>query len=339
MLKFLNWIPGGFLITLPYAFIRAIYRRYRKQAIAENLEQKQKKSVHSALQQSVVDNQYSAFTELVDKACYEDLRSMDWESTDDHSRTADTFVQRYQMGNRKSEKAQWLSADYGIYTAWQIRGNGYADTVSEEAQKGFYNALISARKDAQSALDINPNYVPGYTALVAIAMGLGNRMDATLAFEAGSAIEPLNFRLHERYLEVLKEKWYGSHDEMFEFARSHYSDNSNSALNGLIALSHFEFWLGKDKTKAAIYLKQKNTQEELKHYVKPLLKGTSKNRGEDNIVALNYFALLFYYGDKEKDAYKVFQRIGNRFTHWPWMIFDQQNAARVYLEHKWASGA
>ena len=86
----------------------------------------------------------------------------------------------------KSVHARWLLGAVLISYAWQARGGGYANTVSDKGWKLFHERVRQARAALESALELDPKHGPSWSSLIVVAMAVmagdihrrGGRRDA-----------------------------------------------------------------------------------------------------------------------------------------------------------------
>jgi len=248
MLRYIEILPGAWILTFPFRLMRGAYRRFFRKSITNRLVQKNRSNDITAIEKAIAENDYPTFNELCQQLEPEILSQVDWFSKNLDQNTVEVFIQKFQAHHRNLEKAYWLNAMYLVKKAWEARGGGYAETVTRKNYELFSQFLREAKTEAEQSLSLNPNYVQSYQALIRISLGLDSKQNAIEAFEAGKLIEPQDSKIHFELLNALTKKWLGSTEEMFEFARSHYSEDRSSSLNGLIAAAHIEHWIQLDAT-------------------------------------------------------------------------------------------
>lgn len=130
--------------------------------------------------------------------------------------------------NRLSEwckqRPQSVTAKVALATAWQqyawnARGGGYADTVSEPAWKTFFERLersATVLKEAGTLKERCP-----YWYVTAIWVGIGQqweRKDLDQIFAAGVELEPTFYYLYQAKASYLLPQWGGAEGEWEQFA-------------------------------------------------------------------------------------------------------------------------
>src|SRR5688572_23236106 len=142
----------------------------------------------------------------------------------------------------KSTMAHLLRGRHAIHWAWEARGSGQADTVSAEGWRLYGERLGLAKQDFLYCTQLDPADPTPWAMLVHVGRGLDGADTETPAW-FGEAVrrDPEHFLAHENMLSFLTEKWHGSHDKMFRFARDSASRaRPGSDLPALIIRAHVE---------------------------------------------------------------------------------------------------
>lgn len=132
-----------------------------------------------------------------------------------------------------------------IVEGWRVRGGGRARTVSAQAFDDFWGYLRAA--DAQLMLGTAEarTAVSAWAGLVTSSRGLQLPASETLRrYEQGVAAGGAGLlELQEQALQGVCKKWQGTHEQMFEFARSQASAGAPLPGNALVCLAHLETWV------------------------------------------------------------------------------------------------
>jgi WD40 repeat protein len=103
--------------------------------------------------------------------------------------------------------------------AWRSRGNGAADTVTEEGQKRFLDQMSKARALLERAIGLGPLDGAAHAALLAVARAEGWPLEKTRAvFDAGCKIDPSYVDLYSAMAEYLLPCWHGKDGDIERFA-------------------------------------------------------------------------------------------------------------------------
>jgi len=169
-----------------------------------------------------------------------------------------------------SHFANVLLGRFYVNYAWAARGTGYANTVVDEGQNLFQDRLLKAKDYLEKAYDLNPNDPLGPSRIIGVAMGLGlDRSEMEKQFQRAIKADPSEYQEYAVKLQYLMPKWYGSKDEMFDFARESSKNAPPHSLVPKVLLdAHWEMnWQTKDGT----YLKNPAVWDEMKSTYNRLL--------------------------------------------------------------------
>ena len=132
---------------------------------------------------------------------------------------------------------------WGIGAAWKARGSGIS--ASEQGRQQMRVHLAQAETEFRAAAALDPADPSAYAFLITVARGLNQ--DPSVAhqlFAEAKARDPQHEYAHRAMLTFLCEKWHGSHDQMFAFARQSASAaGRGSVLPALLIQAHLERWL------------------------------------------------------------------------------------------------
>ena len=127
-----------------------------------------------------------------------------------------------------------------IHKAWEIRGRGTIDTVSNQNQIAFKKHLKQAEvilKDTyKSSNDFHTNIV---SSLIKICKAIDvNREEVHQLFKEALQLNPNDAELHFNYFAFIAPKWGGTEDELNEYLNSL---NSNSPFIQDLILAQYYF--------------------------------------------------------------------------------------------------
>ena len=107
-----------------------------------------------------------------------------------------------------------------IASAWAARGSDRAEDVPEEAWPVFHERLQRAEEDLQAATGLDARDALPWSYLQLSGRGLDLGVDELRGrYEEGRTRAPQGWHLSWSTLESLTEKWSGTHELMFQFAR------------------------------------------------------------------------------------------------------------------------
>lgn len=242
-----------------------------------------------------------------------------------------------QFPARKLEKwsqAEPESADawlvYGarmLKMAWDARGYGKGKAVSEKRWMRFYELLDKTETILLRAAELNREDPTPWVYLIMVAVYRSS--DESLEeeyFNEAIARDPENWHAHINRLTGLSEKYGGSHDAMFEFARGirqHVSEKS--LLHCLILKAHSEYWkytnyFEGDTAAATAYRNDPLVIEECLAAYEMVLAGNEHNEHDSLFVRINAAGTLWILSQKEP-LKRELQRLGPHIEdiHWRWV--------------------
>ncbi len=154
----------------------------------------------------------------------------------------DEWIEEYP----KAAEVRLVSGAQALEWAWQARGYGLGDEVTDEQWEAFHARLAFARRELEEALACDPSDPTAYGYLLRCARGESWQLaDATELYrKATQGGEPLPWLASFQYCTFLCQKWYGSHEQMFEFARAaSRSSPAGADVHAMVAYAHIERWL------------------------------------------------------------------------------------------------
>ncbi len=113
-----------------------------------------------------------------------------------------------------------LRGDYYIRYAWNARGDGWADTVTEEGWKLFGERLAKAEDALERAWKLDPADARIPVKMINLELGQGEGRDRMeLWFQRAMELDPNNYSACWQKAYYLEPKWYGSSEDLLKFGR------------------------------------------------------------------------------------------------------------------------
>lgn len=219
--------------------------------------------------------------------------------------------------------ATLVKADLSILQAWEIRSGARAKDVAPEQFKAFFALLKDAVPVIGSAAELNPSDPVPWRIALTHARGIQASREIFDAYWA-EAVErsPHHYGCHATALQYLCAKWYGSHEEMFDFAE-HAAEESlpGSKINALPLLAAVEYDIvaggaagdgedGEDVIDPARLAAAVDRALELSTWYDP---------GDPEAAGFrNHLALMLLRASRWEEALAVFRDIGVHATSLPW---------------------
>ncbi|MGI5121046.1 hypothetical protein ACQEU5_16140 [Marinactinospora thermotolerans] len=236
----------------------------------------------------------------------------------------------------------WLGSTL-IREAWKIRGGGWAETVGRDRFKLFFATLAEAREPLLASAHLFPEDPVPWVCLQSFAMG--SQLDRADKDEIWrNIIErcPTIFPGHWGRLQILSDKWGGSHEEMFDFARTTArTAPSGHPLVAMLPLAHAEYLLRErmpllDEGSYKAFVRfsvdhySVETVAELKEASERWLSGGEEHPRD--IEAHHLFGGVFADCGDDDAARLHLGRIGDRFMAVPWDYFGTGTAMEEFRE-------
>jgi hypothetical protein len=223
-----------------------------------------------------------------------------------------------------------------IEHAWEARGHGTSDTVSDKGHDLFKQRLQQADRELSQAAKLDPADPTPWAHRLTVARGLGlGQGHARQLYQEAAKRYPQHYTAHMQMLAVLTEKWGGSHQAMFDFARKAAERaGEGSHLGVLVIYAHIERWLyyrfDDDKKGMDKYPKERATQEECTSQYQRSLGSPQLQVRRTTILARNVAAMWFFLAKDRKRLQSEVAQIGNAYTDSPWGYWDTPE--RAYAE-------
>ena len=214
-----------------------------------------------------------------------------------------------------------VRGDHAIHWAWAARGNAWEPAPGAEAT--FEERLLLAESDLRHAAELDPGDPTAPCLLIRVARGrrlsLAEKFDT---FQMLVARDPRHRRGHAEMLRSLTEKWGGSHDLMFQFARSARDGApAGSPLHTLIVEAHIERWLVADREGPdADYWHRPAVVEDVSEAAAAYLAAPPVEATPLDIIDRSHFAFAFSAMGEWVAARRHFQAMSLPYR-WPWAMF------------------
>lgn len=209
---------------------------------------------------------------------------------------------------------------HAIDWAWEARGAGRANTVSQEAFKLFFQRLKLAEDCLDEVTERDPDSATPWAFLVVLGRGRQLGVDETRRrFKETTRRHPWHLEAHDQMLQQLCRKWGGSHALMHEFAARTVAEMpAGSPLGQLTAIAHLERWLDLKRGEDAAYLEAAQVRADLHAAADRSVRHPSYQRRPGWPSVHNSFAMAFSLAGEWAAAAEQFDIIGDLMTEWPW---------------------
>ena len=216
-----------------------------------------------------------------------------------------------------------------VYWAWEARGTGRSDSVAKDAWNVWFNRLKVAEDCLDEVVERDPHNVEAWHWL--IVLGRARQVSTEerwRRFNGLIAVDPHHYYGNSQMLEGVKEKWSGSHDEMFRFARERAQSGPATMLPLLVVESHLEYRWGNGGLE---YMERADVGDDLVAAAHQSLWHPDYRPTVQTRILLNNFAFAFALADRFDEAERCFAEIGDdRVTRRPWGD-GNESAAKSFL--------
>ncbi|HAB17365.1 MAG TPA: hypothetical protein PLX89_17635 [Verrucomicrobiota bacterium] len=124
-------------------------------------------------------------------------------------------------------EAQYLLGDKYVDFAWQARGSGWADSVTDEGWRLFGERLQRGESALRQAWDLKPTLAQVPYRMIWVCLGRSHpRSEMELWFRRGQQRSAGWYKLYWAKAEYLMPKWHGSEREVIEFGQQCLTDTN-----------------------------------------------------------------------------------------------------------------
>jgi len=216
--------------------------------------------------------------------------------------------------------AQLVRGCHATAWAWEARGGYRAKYTRAEQFQLFFERLRLAESSLYDVVAANPDEIAAWAFLVRTARGLELGLeDGEFRFQHAISRHATNLKAHAEWMQTCCQKWGGSHERMFQLARSAVAAAPDgSMLHALIPLAHLEVMIDLEGTAARLYLTRPDIQAELRAAAERSVLHPAADLRPGWPLYFNTFAMAFANAGDQPAAAAVFSRLGDRITDHPW---------------------
>jgi hypothetical protein len=200
-----------------------------------------------------------------------------------------------------------LKGDAYTSYAWDARGSGYADTVTEEGWRLMRERLAVAEAALTEAWKRDSRDGRTATLMIRVEMGKGKDRDAMETwYKRAMAADPNNLAAVQQKMLYLEPKWHGNADAMLKFGRELLAGgNWGARLPIELVYAHMRLAAYREKPEA--YYQEDHVWEDVQAVYEQALK-----RDPDSAMDRSYYARLACFCGQWKEAKAQFDALGGR---------------------------
>lgn len=218
--------------------------------------------------------------------------------------------------------------------AWLARTSTRAEHVAPDAWPKFFALLEQATDAVNRAHRVGPPSADAHAQDVVLARGQQLGVGAVrTSFQQAHELVSFHQNATAQALQGLCDKWGGSHDEMFAFARW-VSANAepDAACQDAVPVAHFERWLSvaDGGVTRSYYFEQLEVRSEIVAVAERMVEATAPGPARAELLpALNHLLFAIAHGSSRKHVVvkELLTRIDRRPTEHPWIYTNFANPA------------
>ncbi|WP_406693998.1 hypothetical protein V5E97_23435 [Singulisphaera sp. Ch08] len=196
---------------------------------------------------------------------------------------------------------QLLKGSCLISYAWEARGSGFVNTVTEDGARKFHERLADARKALEGAWDLDPSITKAATLMLTVELGSGGDRDVMEKwFERAMQGDSDNLAACEAKMDWLDPKWHGTPEDLLAFGQAcRDTKNWRSGIPLLLANAHFRLSLHLAPADRQVYFHSSKTWRDIKEVYEEFLAHKTPNQRQRSEFAL-YCFLCGHYPESKK---------------------------------------
>lgn len=243
------------------------------------------------------------------------------------------WIEQWVAAERHSTLPLLVRGAHAVYWAWEARGAARAEQTSSDQFQDFFGRLKLAENCLDEVVERDPDDTTAWTFLITSARGRQvDREDAQRRFTGVIRRHPTHRIAHLQMLQYLCKKWFGSHEEMFTFAREVVAKApAGSPLGQLVASAHIEMWLDLPSGEDRDYMTRPDVRADLNAAADHTIRHPAYRPRPGWPQVHNTFAFAFALSGDRRAAVQQFEIIGNRVTEGPWDYY-RRDPGTAFLE-------
>lgn len=252
---------------------------------------------------------------------YRGLSDIDGHTTEEDWKDRIAELERWVSASPGSVAARVALAKAYVNYAWNARGEGFSDTVSDSGWRLFEERLAKAKTILDEASALPSKCPESYVTMQQVAQGQGWDLDEfTALFEQARAFDPAYYYNYRVLANYLLPKWSGK-----DGAASKFAEESADRVGGTEGdILYFQI--------GAALMCGCNEQAEFNRMSWPRLKkgyAELEKKYGSSMVDLNSLALMATNHDDSELADATFKRIGQQWDKDTWITEDYFNQSKA----------
>ncbi|HWS32353.1 MAG TPA: hypothetical protein VN408_06380 [Actinoplanes sp.] len=223
-----------------------------------------------------------------------------------------------------------------VYWAWEARGEGLANTVSEDAWKVWFNRLRRAEDCLDEVVERDPGSAEAWEYLITLSRARQlPQEERWRRFEGLIGADPAHYYGHQQMLEGQMRKWSGSAEAMFDFARTRAAACPGTHIPVLVPLAHLEHARGKSKSSLELqeYLQESDVVDDIWDAAQLSVFHDDYKETLLTPIVWNNFAFTLGLGGQTNAAGSIMDAMGDDWiTRSPWQSMENFLKVRAHVQ-------
>lgn len=226
--------------------------------------------------------------------------------------------------------AALVAAELEICLAWEARTSARAQHVSRKQFEIFFRTLHQAVPVIEKAVELNPGDPVPWSVALHHARGIqAPRRDFDELLLHVMDCDPDHYGCHSSALQYLCAKWYGSHEEMFDFAETAAARARPGRLLAALPIEAVTEYLTEHPGRRGPVPRQR-----VNAAVDRALEVCAGYEAGDRDAARirNHLALALVRCGRWEEALRQFELIGTDVRKFPWAYLDGETEVRAFVD-------
>ncbi len=243
---------------------------------------------------------------------------------------APQWLDRWRESEPDSPDLTVVDARRLVELAWEQRSHDDASQVGPDRFAAFHETLAAATERIQQAVDGSPGDPVPWALALRHARGTECDRETFEGYlDALESTDPHHYGARYEAMQYLCAKWFGSHEEMYEFAQASVEAAPRRARVQSLLLDAVLEQLGSD---GSIRTADRDRVEEAIDRARGFLDASPDAGHHLTAQTRNVLARILFHLERPHEAYEQMRAIGPYATSYPWRYWG--DAREEFLTHR-----